>query len=201
MLKIGLTGGIGSGKTTVAKIFELLRVPVYNADAASRELYHTDKELKAAMIHNFGADIYEHGRINRARLAELVFHDPEKTELLNSLVHPPTIRHAEAWMNRQQAPYVIKEAALIFESGSSAGLDYVIGVEAPLPLRIQRIMERDGATREAVLHRMDRQIDEVVKMKLCDFIIRNDEQHLVIPQVIALHEHLLQRAAQEVIPQ
>jgi dephospho-CoA kinase len=103
------------------------------------------------------------------------------------LVHPPTIKDAEEWMRKQSAPYVIKEAALLFESGSSAGLDFIIGIYAPSHIRIKRVMERDGSTREQVIQRMNWQIDDGIKMKLCDFIIVNDEQQLVIPQVLELH--------------
>lgn len=193
-LKVGLTGGIGSGKSMVAKIFELLGVPVYYADAASKALYQTDPELKANLKRHFGEDIYASEVLDRKKLADLVFKDPEKLELLNRLVHPPTIRDAEQWLARQTAPYVIKEAALLFESGSVAGLDAVIGVYTPKVLRIKRVMDRDGVTREEVLARMARQIDEDIKMRLCDFVLQNDEQQLLIPQVLALHETLLQKA-------
>ena len=194
-LKIGLTGGIGSGKSTVAKIFELLNVPVYYADAASKRLYHTDKDLMASLKKHFGEDIYTNEQLNRTKLAAIVFSDHTKLELLNSLVHPPTIRDAEEWIKRQTTPYVIKEAALLFESGSVAGLDYVIGVYAPPHLRIKRVMDRDGSTREDVQNRMTKQIDESIKMRLCDFVISNNEQELVIPQVLALRRQLLQLAA------
>lgn len=193
-LKIGLTGGIGSGKTTVAKIFELLGVPVYYADTASKRLYHTDPELKAALKLHFGEGIYANEVLDRQKLAGLVFKDPSKLELLNRLVHPPTIRDAENWLAAQTAPYVIKEAALLFESGSVAGLDYVIGVSTPLVLRIKRVMDRDGVGRQDVLARMARQIEESIKMRLCDFVLRNNEQELLIPQVLELHHHLLELA-------
>ena len=192
VLKIGLTGGIGSGKTTIAKIFELLKVPVYYADEASKRLYHTDKELMASLKEHFGGDIYTNEELNRSKLAEIVFDNPEKLALLNSLVHPVTIKDAEEWMQQQTTPYIIKEAALLFEAGSASELDYIIGVSAPQELRIQRVMERDKTTKEAVLNRMKRQMDEEQKMSLCDFIINNDEQELVIPQVLKLHEKFLQ---------
>jgi dephospho-CoA kinase len=195
ILKVGLTGGIGSGKSTVAKVFELLGVPVYYADAASKRLYHTDKQLMAEIKRHFGEEMYTGDRLNRAKLAAVVFNDPKKLELLNRLAHPPTIRDAEQWMQRQNAPYVIKEAALLFESGSVSGLDYIIGVYAPTHLRIKRTMDRDGVSHEEVLARMDRQIDEDIKIRLCDFVITNNEQELVILQVIRLHEQLLKMAA------
>ena len=191
MLRIGLTGGIVSGKSTVAKMFELLHIPVFYADAASKKLYQTDQELIASIKKYFGEDLYVNGQLDKQKIASIVFSDPSKLELLNQLVHPPTIRDAENWMKKQTSPYVIKEAALIFESGSSAGLDFVIGIKAPLHLRIKRVMERDHVTRDEVLSRMNRQIDEDIKMRLCDFIIDNSEQVLVIPQVLELHHYLL----------
>lgn len=195
MLKIGITGGIGSGKSTVAKVFALLGVPVYDADAASKRLYDTHPELLEALRVEFGAGIFRDEKLHRPSLAALVFGDPEKLERLNAIAHPPTIADAADWMARQSAPYVLKEAALLFESGSAAGLDYIIGVEAPVAVRLQRVLHRDGTTREEVLNRMKRQIDPAIKMKLCDFVIRNDEQELVIPQVVRLHEYLLELVA------
>jgi len=191
MLKIGLTGGIGSGKTTVAKIFQLLNVPVYYADEATKLLYHTDATLMASVKKHFGEDVYTAGKLNRSKLAAIVFSDPEKLTLLNKLAHPPTIKDAQDWMIKQTAPYIIKEAALLFESGSNKGLDYIIGVRSSLELRIKRTMERDGITKDEVIKRMQRQMNEESKMKKCDFIIENNEQELVIPQVISLHEKFI----------
>jgi dephospho-CoA kinase len=199
MLKIGITGGIGSGKTTVAKMFALLGVPVYDADAATKRLYTTHDGLRQSLIANFGDSIYTDGVLNRAALAAIVFNDPDKLELLNSLAHPLTIADAAAWMQQQKTSYALKEAALLFESGSAAGLDYIIGVDAPLHLRLQRAMHRDDISREEVFIRMKRQIDADMKMKLCDFVIRNNEQELVIPQVIALHTKLLELGKAAVI--
>lgn len=199
MLKVGLTGGIGSGKTTIAKMFELLNIPVYYADDASKRLYHTDKDLIANIKKHFGEDIYTHEQLNRSKLAAIVFNDPDKLELLNQLVHPPTIRDAQEWMNKQIAPYVIKEAALLFESGSAEGLDYIIGVQAPLHHRIKRVMERDGVKREDVINRANRQIDVDIKMRLCDFVIVNNDQELVIPQVLELHSKFLEMAKSKAV--
>ncbi len=200
MLRIGLTGGIGSGKSTVAKIFEVLGIPVYYADAAARRLMNEDEELKKNIITHFGKESYVDSQLNRPYIASIVFNDKEKLELLNSLTHPATIRDANIWMQKiaesggQSSPYTIKEAALIFESGSVEHLDHVIGVYSPAQLRIQRIMQRDKISREEVLQRMNRQMDEDKKMKLCDFVIINDEQQLLIPQVLKLHDKLLDLA-------
>lgn len=193
-LRIGLTGGIGSGKTTVARIFQVLGVPVYYADQEAKRLMNEDELLKQQIIGHFGKEAYKDGRLDNKYLAAIVFKDRSKLDILNSIVHPATIRDGEEWMKRQTTPYAIKEAALIFESHSQEYLDYVIGVSAPEPLRIHRSMKRDGITREEVLARMSKQIQEVIKMRLCDFIIYNDEQQLVIPQVLQLHEKLIKMA-------
>lgn len=188
MLRIGLTGGIGSGKSTVAKVFETLGIPVYYADDAAKRLMNTDEELKASIIRHFGEAAYHKNELDRKYLASIVFSNKEKLELLNSLTHPVTIRDADEWMNRQTSPYVIKEAALLFESGAAAHLDKVIGVYAPQPVRIKRVMERDNVPADEIMKRISRQLDEEMKMKLCDYVISNNEQELVIPQVLKLHE-------------
>ena len=191
MLRIGLTGGIGSGKSTVAKIFEVLGIPVYYADAANRRLVNEDPQIIKDIIQNFGDKSYVDGKLNRAYIASIVFNNPEKLALLNAISHPATIEDANKWMQQQSSPYVIKEAALIFESGSAENLDLVIGVYAPAPLRIKRTMDRDKITQEEVKKRMERQINEELKMKLCDHVVINDEQQLVIPQVMALHQKFI----------
>lgn len=192
MLKVGLTGGIGSGKSTVAAIFEVLGVPVYYADQAAKRLMHENAELKNKIIDQFGTEAYRDGVLNRDYLAAKVFSDPQQLALLNSFVHPLTIADAASWMNRQHSPYTIKEAALIFESGANASLDYVIGVSSPETLRIKRVMERDNISAEQVMARLHKQMNEADKMKKCDFLLFNDEQQLLVPQVIKLHEQLLQ---------
>lgn len=191
MLKIGLTGGIGSGKSLVARIFEVLGIPVYYADTAAKEIMNNDEVLKAEIIEHFGTEAYTNGLLDRKYLASKVFGNKEQLALLNSFVHPATIRDAEKWMLQQKSPYSIKEAALIFESGSQQYLDYVVEVYAPKPLRILRTMQRDNISRDDVLKRMSNQINEEIKTRLCDFVIYNDEQKPLLPQVLALHEKLL----------
>jgi dephospho-CoA kinase len=186
--RIGLTGGIGSGKTTVARIFEILGIPVYYADDAAKRLMTTNEELKAALIKNFGNQTYGNDGLNRKYLASIVFNNKEKLELLNSLTHPITIADAEQWISKQTSPYIIKEAALLFESGSAEKLDHVIGVYAPQHIRVKRVMGRDNLPAEEVIKRISRQLDEEMKMELCDFVITNNEEKLVIPQVLFLHE-------------
>jgi dephospho-CoA kinase len=190
MLKIGITGGIGSGKSMVAKVFEHLGIPVYNADTAAKSLMENDPALRASITELFGPEAYLNGTLNRSYISSLVFKDRSKLEALNALVHPATIKYGKDWMSLQTPPYAIKEAALIFESGTQNELDYVIGVYAPQALRIHRVMQRDNLTREQVLQRMANQIEESIKMRLCDFVVVNDDQQLVLPQVLALHERL-----------
>jgi dephospho-CoA kinase len=198
MLKIGLTGGIGSGKSTIAKVLEVLGVPVYYADEAAKELMHTNELLKQQLILHFGKETYfEDGQLNRKHLSSIVFNNKEKLELLNSLVHPATIADAKEWFSKQQSPYVVKEAALLFESGTAEGLDYIIGVTAPAALRIKRVMDRDGVTADEVKRRMTSQVDETLKMKLCDFVVHNNEQELLLPQILALHNELIKRSTEK----
>jgi dephospho-CoA kinase len=196
MLRVGLTGGIGSGKSTIAAIFETLGVPVAYADQEAKRLMNEDAELRAAIIRNFGEGAYAGSILNRKYLAQAVFNDPVALETLNSLVHPATIREGEKWMQSLAGryPYAIREAALIFESRTAGHLDFVIGVSAPAPLRIHRAMQRDHATREDIMQRMRNQIDEDIKMTLCDAVIVNDEQTAVIPQVLELHQRLISLA-------
>lgn len=191
MLKIGLTGGIGSGKTTVARIFEVLGIPVYYADQAARELMNTDPELKKQIMAAFGPEAYDAGNLNRPWLAARVFNNAEKLALLNSFVHPVTMRHADSWMNTQSTEYAIKEAALIFEGNLEKYFDYVIGVSAPESLRLERAVLRDQSTPELVQQRMRQQMDESEKISRCDFVIVNDEKQPVLPQVLEIHNSLL----------
>lgn len=196
MLRIGLTGGIGSGKTTVARIFESLGVPVYNADEAARRLMQEDAGLVKAISEKFGMDVYQNGKLDRAKLASLVFGYPEKINWLNALIHPVTIADAKAWMNRQQAPYVIKEAALLFESGAAEGLDLIIGVTAPESLRIQRVKRRDQLEEKEIKKRMQHQLEESIKQKLCDYTITNDESTPLLEQILEIDAALKKRATQ-----
>ena len=191
MLKIGLTGGIGSGKSTIAAIFDTLGVPVYYADIEALRLMNSDPELKEHITNAFGEDAYSSEGINREFLASRVFNDPVSLKLLNALVHPVTIKDAANWIKKQSAVYVIKEAALLFESKANEFLDLVIGVSAPEEVRITRTMKRNNFTRDQVVARMNKQMPEAEKMHLCDFIIDNNEEVPLIPQVLKLHEKFM----------
>ena len=183
---IGLTGGIGSGKSVVAKVFATLGIPVFNADEAAKQIMQTSPTIKAKLIQQFGTDIYHELGLDKEKLAAIVFNDPFQLQLLNAIVHPVTIQAAKDWASKQSSPYVIKEAALIFESGAADGLFKVIGVTASLSLRIHRVMQRDGITKDQVEARMRNQISDTIKMRLCDYVIENNNHQMVIPQVLAI---------------
>lgn len=192
MLKIGITGGIGSGKTTVCKVFQLQQIPVFYADSQAKIIMQTDQQLVNSIKAAFGSDVYSaEGILNRSRLAAIVFSDEEKLKKLNSLVHPAVFRAFDKWVEQQNAPYVMKEAALLFESNSYKDCDYIILVKAPQHLKIARIIERDAVPESDVLKRMNKQLSDEEKELRSDFIIYNDEQQMLIPQVLALHEKFL----------
>ncbi|MFM7720947.1 MAG: dephospho-CoA kinase [Sediminibacterium sp.] len=183
---IGLTGGIGSGKSVVAKVFATLGIPVFNADDEAKRIMQTSTEIKTKLIEQFGTDIYNAHGLDKEKLASIVFNDSFQLQLLNAIVHPVTIQAAKDWAAKQTSPYVIKEAALIFESGAADGLFKVIGVTAPLSIRIHRVMQRDGITKDQVDARMRNQISDTIKMRLCDYVIQNNNQQMVIPQVLEI---------------
>ena len=194
MLKIGITGGIGAGKSTVAGIFKVLGVPVFDADATAKNILNTDSVLREQIAATFGSETYKNGLLDKKYLATLVFNNPDQLAKLNALVHPASIEAANIWAKHweeQGCPYILKEAALLFEAGTNVGLDFIIGVTAPVEMRIARVMERDHVTREEVLKRMQHQLDDTEKMKRCNFVIDNNEASLVIPEVLALHARFI----------
>ncbi len=198
MLAVGVTGNIGSGKTTVCKIFEGLGLDIYYADAMAKRLYQTDSELKEAVISLFGHDSYNvEGQLVRQVLSDAIYRDPDLREALNELVHPRVFADFKVWCDRQRAlgkPYVIKEAAILFESGADKTVDLVIGVLAPLSLRLARVIERDGGNEEAVMLRVQSQTPQEQWIDRCDYIINNDGQLPLDAQVLRIHEALLTRA-------
>lgn len=194
MLKIGITGGIGSGKSIVSNIFKVLGIAVFDADFAAKQIMNENKIVQQHLIDAFGESVFLNNELNKKYLANIVFNDAYQLEKLNAIVHPATIEAGNQWVKQQKTIYILKEAALLFESGSAADLDYIIGVYAPKIVRIKRVMQRDNVNEQAVINRMNKQIDENLKMKLCDFVIINDEQQLLIPQVLALHKIFVEKA-------
>jgi dephospho-CoA kinase len=193
MLKIGLTGNIGSGKTTVSKIFEIVGIPVFYADDAAKNVMVNDEILIDGIKAAFGEQAYfDDGALNRKHIADIVFNDPAQLAKLNSLVHPATFRAFDAWVKEiKDVPYVLKEAALLFESDSYKLCDYTIMVQAPLETRIKRVMQRDGLSKAEIENRDSNQFTEEKKTKLADYVIVNDDKHLVIPQVLEMHGKIL----------
>ena len=193
MLKIGLTGNIGSGKTTVGKIFEVLGVPVFYADDAAKKVMVTDEILIKGIKSAFGDQAYfENGDLNRKHISAIVFNDATQLAKLNALVHPATFRAFDAWVkNISGVPYILKEAALFFESDFYKSCDYSIMVRAPLETRIQRVMQRDGLSRDEIEKRNANQFSEDKKAQLANYVIINDDTQLVIPQVLELHRRFL----------
>jgi dephospho-CoA kinase len=191
MLQVGITGGIGSGKSVVCQVFAALGIPVFKADEAARYLMENDATLVRQITTLLGNEAYAHGKLDRVRVSEIIYHDPRKRQQLNALVHPATISYAKELMARQSAPYAVKEAAIFFESGSYKEMDVMVGVYAPTELRIARAMARGAMTQEQVLSIVASQMNEDEKMKRCDHVITNDDATAVLPQVLQLH-HLFQ---------
>ncbi|MBE8722575.1 dephospho-CoA kinase [Sphingobacterium pedocola] len=193
MLKIGITGGIGTGKSFVSKIFKSMGIAFYDADKEAKDIMVKSDIIRKGLINEFGSETYgEDGALNRKWLADKVFKDPEKLELLNGIVHPVVIQDALDWTEKQRGAYSLKEAALLYESGSYKSLDYTILVAASLDLRLKRVMKRDHVSKEEVLDRMSRQMPEEEKKGYADFIIVNDEVTPLLPQVLAIHRKLLE---------
>ncbi|MDB4925307.1 dephospho-CoA kinase [Mucilaginibacter sp.] len=196
MLKIGITGNIGSGKTIVSKMFGVLGIPVFYADTEAKNIMTADPILVANVKKTFGdAAYFADGSLDRKYIANIVFNDDKELAKLNKLTHPAVFRAFDAWVaGTNNAPYVIKEAALLFESTSYKMCDYSLLVTAPLELRITRVTKRDHITRAEVEAREAKQLSESKKKELADYIIENDETRLLIPQILALHEQFLQLA-------
>lgn len=196
MLKVGITGGIGSGKTIVCRVFEALGIPVFYADGAGRFLMEHDALVMNSIRMLFGEEIYNGGLLDRERVSSIVFRQPEKLQELNAIVHPAAQRYSLQWMQQQKGvAYVIKEAAIFFESGTYIDMDVMVGVTAPQQLRLLRAANRDGVTQDKIMQRMSFQMDDEEKMSRCQYVIHNDDVQPLIPQVLRIHEELLKQAA------
>ena len=191
MKKIGITGGIGSGKTYVASVFQSLGIPIFNADIQAKKIMTSSRKLIKLLKEEFGNDIYKDSDLNKEKLASIVFSNSDKLQKLNSLVHPIVKEEFNNWCKKQTSPYVIKEAAILFESNSHIGLDAVICVSAPLDLRIERLLNRDDYSEKEIKKRIENQISQEEKEKLSDYIIVNDEKDLLLPKIIKFHKELL----------
>jgi len=194
MLKIGITGGIGSGKTIVCKVFETLGIPVFYADVVAKEIMVKDPLLVKQLIETFGVESYfKEGLLNNKHIAQIVFNNPAELAKLNSLVHPAVFRAFDNWLLTigSDVPYVLKEAALLFESGSYKMCDQNVLVIAPKELKLKRVVERDKVTEEQVLARMDKQLSDEEKSQFTDLVILNDETQSIVKQVFQMHQKFL----------
>ncbi|MGV9011519.1 MAG: dephospho-CoA kinase [Flavobacteriales bacterium] len=195
MFTVGLTGGIGSGKSTVGRVFNVLGIPVFDSDDQGKLLLQHDPDLRAAVIGLFGLSIYPGGTFDRKALAERVFHNPGDLAALNGIVHPAVRSAFKVWAERQGAPYVINEAAILVETGAFRHFDHLVTVEAPEGVRLARVVARDGSTEEQVWQRMANQASEAQRREVSHDVILNDNHSMVLPQVLALHEKLKKEAS------
>lgn len=191
MIKVGLTGGIGTGKTLVSRIFSELRIPVFYGDAEAKKAYANAAVLEKVR-KSFGEEVFKNGVVSYKKLAQIVFNDKAKLEALNSIIHPFLFSNFEKWMEEQKnAPYVIMEAAILYESSFHPMFDKVITVSAPEELCIERVVKRDGTSREEVLKRLRNQLPDNIKTTKADFVIINDGVAMLLPQVLDVHRKLL----------
>jgi len=196
MKKIGLTGGIGSGKTTVGKIFKVLAVPVFNSDDEAKLILQNDKNVHQQLIALFGSSVMVKGSPDKAKIAAIVFKDKDQLEKLNQIIHPKVNQRFQDWCSEnQQHEYILKEAAILFESGSYKQLDAVINVSCPIGLRLQRTMQRNAMSEEAFMQRVQNQMSDEDRNALSDFVIKNDEKSFLIEQVLAIHHQLKRKDA------
>jgi dephospho-CoA kinase len=190
-MKLGVTGGIGSGKTSVCRVFNILGIPVFSADPEAREIMDNDKGIIRRINSIAGKDLYINGSLDRKELAALIFNDNTLLEKVNSLVHPIVFEHFKRWEMDQTAPYVIMEAAILFESGASKLVDRIATVVAPIEERVERVIHRNSLSREQILERMRNQMDDDTRIKLSDYVIHNSENDMIIPAILKIHEDIL----------
>jgi len=190
-MRLGVTGGIGSGKTSVCRVFNTLGIPVFSADPEARSLMESDPAIIKGINSIAERDLYPGGILDRMYLAKLIFNDPEKLKRVNTLVHPAVFERFTDWASDKSAPYVIMEAAILFESGGNKLVDKVLSVLAPEEERIERVMHRNNLSREQVLERMRNQISDEQRIELSDYVISNSENDMIIPSVLKIHHDIL----------
>ena len=190
-MMLGVTGGIGSGKTSVCRVFNVLGIPVFSADPEASEIMDNNKGIISRINSIAGKNLYINGSLDRIELATLIFNDNTLLDKVNSLVHPVVLEHFKKWEREQTAPYVIMEAAILFESGASKLVDKVVTVVAPVEERVERVIQRNRLSREQVLDRMRNQMDDDSRKKLSDYVIHNSETDMIIPAILKIHEDIL----------
>jgi dephospho-CoA kinase len=193
MITVGLSGGMGSGKTVISRIFHALGIPVFYADTATKELYDTHEGLRRSLTGLMGERIYQDGCLQRKRMASLIFSDENLLRKVNALIHPLVWQAFLQWAQQQQTPYVIQEAAILFESGMNEKMNYTIAVTAPEALRVTRIMQRDKLTEQEIKNRLQWQWPDEKRNAKAGFVIVNDDKQALLPQVLTIHENILKR--------
>jgi len=188
MKKIGLTGGIGCGKTTISKIFQIIGTPIYNSDEAAKKILNQNISVKEKIINHFGIKVLTNSKLDNKKIANIIFKQKEKLKIINSIIHPLVKKDFTNWREKQKAMYIIKESALIFNSNAHKELDHVIFVKSPLELRIKRIQSRDKKNEQEIFSIIKNQSSDDFLEKKCDYIITNDENSFLIEQVFKLHE-------------
>lgn len=191
VIKLGITGGIGSGKTSVCRVFKVLGIPVFSADFEAKNIMDNDDSVKLRINSIAGKELYVSGILDRAELASLIFNNKLLLDKVNSLIHPIVFENFRKWESKQDAPYVIMEAAILFESGAWEIVDKVATVVAPAEQRIERIMQRNNLTREQIIMRINSQMDDDEKVKRSDYVIQNSEKDMIIPAILKIHEDLI----------
>ena len=188
---IGLTGGIGSGKSTVLELFKILGVITYSADESAKKLVNTDPYLINLIKSSFGDNIYDKGILNSRKLSKIVFEDTEKLKLLNSIIHPAVAKDFKLFLHSNNEDYIVKEAAIIFETKSENSYDKIIFIQAPLEIRIERVINRDNISREEVMKRINNQLDENLIIDKCDYVISNENKEDLEDKVLSIHLDLI----------
>ena len=188
---IGLTGGIGSGKSTVLELFKILGVKTYSADESAKKLVNTDPYLINLIKSSFGENIYDKGQLNSKKLSDIVFEDKEKLKLLNSIIHPAVAKDFKLFLNSNNEDYIVKEAAIIFETKSENNYDKIILIQSPLEIRIERVINRDNISRKEVMKRINNQLDENLIIDKCDYVISNENKEDLEDKVLSIHHDLI----------
>lgn len=195
--RLGVTGGIGSGKTTVCRIFRVLGVPVFVADTEARDIMENEPEIRSAINLITGKDLYVTGTLDRKELARIIFNRPELLRRVNGAVHPAVLKRFEEWADAAAVPYVIMESAILFEAGADSLVDRVVTISAPVEERISRVMGRNDLTREEVIRRINNQLEDEEREEQSYYIINNSDNEMIIPEILKIHEDMLRLAEKE----
>jgi len=195
--RLGVTGGIGSGKTTVCRIFRVLGVPVFVADVAARQLMNSDPDIRSQINAIAKADLYTTGELDRKELARLIFNKPELLQQVNASIHPAVLRIFDGWAEKSEAPYVIMEAAILFEAKADVLVDRVVAISAPVEERIARVMGRNELSREEVMERINNQLEDDEREEQSYYVINNADNEMIIPEILKVHDDMLRLAGRD----